>query len=475
MSIELKIRSLTCEEIACKTSGRLVQASSHNRPVRYVSTDSRDVGEDILFFAIRGERFDGHAFAAAAVRGGATCLVCSEMPKDVSTLDCTVILVEDTIKALGALAAYYRTLAQVRVVAVTGSVGKTTTKELIHHVLSESMQTHKTVGNFNNHIGLPLTIFALSSEDRVAVLEMGMSARREISYLSRIAQPDVAVITNVGTSHLEHLGTRENIAEAKMEIMDGLAKDGLLVINGDEPLLAKAKERFPHVKTVSRKEIGADLSAMEEKTGETELSYQLRTEDGTMTQVKLSVPGAHNVYNSMIAYAVGRAFGMEDEAILRGLTRFTGVAMRQNIFMWNNIKIIEDCYNASPESMRAALDVLLRMERSEGGRHTALLGDMLELGVNSASYHESVGRYAAEHGLERLFAYGERAEDLVRGARLGGMADSAIHVWKDKSDPAAMAKILKEVLIENDILLVKASRGVAAEKVLACLCGDDRQ
>ena len=475
MSIELKIRPLTCEEIARAMGGHIAQASSHARPVRYVSTDSRDTGEDILFFALRGERFDGHTFTAAAARGGATCLVCSEMPRDVQTMDCTVILVEDTTKALGALASYYRSLAQVCVVAVTGSVGKTTTKEFIHHVLSEGMQTHKTKGNFNNHIGLPLTIFAISPEDRAVVLEMGMSARGEISYLSGIAKPDIAVITNVGTSHLEHLGTRENIAEAKMEIIHGLAKDGLLVINGDEPLLAEAKKRFSCVKTVSRENPDADFFADGEESGESDVRYVIQTKNGEENRVTLSVPGIHNVYNSMVAYAVGSALGMKKEAILRGLSRFTGVAMRQNIYKWNNIKIIEDCYNASPESMRAALNVLLRMEKGAGGRYTALLGDMLELGEDSPSFHAAVGQYAAEHGLQRLFAYGTYGDDLARGAGLGGMPEAAIYVQKDKNDPAAMAEILKEVLMENDILLVKASRGVAAEKVLACLLGDDRR
>ena len=469
MSVELKIRPLSCAEIEEAVGAKRIKSASHTRPIRYISTDSRDVGEDILFFAIRGERFDGHAFAASAIRGGASCLICSTVPADVLALDCTVLLVEDTVLALGALAAYYRSLSSARIIAVTGSVGKTTTKEFIYSVLSEAMKTHKTEGNFNNHIGLPLTLFALSLDDRAAVLEMGMSARGEISYLSRLARPDIAVITNIGTSHLEHLGTRENIAAAKMEILDGLSPDGTLLINGDEPLLREAKERFQRVKTVSRGNVGADFCAVNEALPEGSLQYDLQYDGKLVKSLALPVPGAHNIYNSMVAYAIGRLLGMEEDDIRRGLLNFRGAAMRQNIYDRNGIRIIEDCYNASPESMRASLDVLTAMARKGEGRYAALLGDMLELGENSSVYHENVGRYAAERGVQLLFAYGERAEDIARGARLGGMEEDAIYIQKDKNNPRAMAEILCRVLEENDILLVKASRGVAAEKVIASI------
>ncbi|MBO5110669.1 MAG: UDP-N-acetylmuramoyl-tripeptide--D-alanyl-D-alanine ligase [Clostridia bacterium] len=466
MSIELKIRPLNLDEIARAVQGSLVKTAQSPRPVRYISTDSRDTGEDILFFALRGERFDGHTFAATAVKGGATCLICSTLPEDVKALDCTVILVEDTTRALGALASYYRSLADVCLVAVTGSVGKTTTKEFIYSVLSETYPTHKTEGNFNNHIGLPLTLFALAPHHRAAVLEMGMSARGEIAYLTRLARPDVAVITNVGTSHLEHLGTRENIAEAKMEIIEGLSHDGLLLINGDEPLLQPACARFPRVKTFSRTNSAADFSAAKEILCADSVSYELTEQGKASIPVRLPVPGAHNVYNSLVAYAVGRQLGMEDDAICRGLLRFRGAAMRQNVYSVGGIRIIEDCYNASPESMRASIDVLTAMERAEGGRYAALLGDMLELGERSAEYHVAVGEYAAQHGVELLFAYGDRAEDLARGAGAGGLAPTAIHRQRDKNDPLSMAQAILATLRENDVLLVKASRGVAAENVL---------
>ena len=465
MSIELRLRSLSIAEITAAVDGVLVRAASHTRPVRFVSTDSRDTGEDILFFAICGERFDGHDFAASAVRGGATCLICSRMPEEIGDLDCSVILVEDTVRALGALASYYRSLSDARLVAVTGSVGKTTTKEFIYSVLSEWGCTHKTEGNFNNHIGLPLTLFALAPEHRAVVLEMGMSARGEIAYLSRLARPDVAVITNVGTSHLEHLGTRENIAAAKMEILEGLSPEGALIVNGDEPLLLPARTQASHTFTFSRKDPTADYCAVNERPAPEGVTYDLVTKERQVKDLSLPIPGTHNVYNSMVAYAVGRLFGMEDGAIRCGLSNFRGAAMRQNIYTLGGIRIIEDCYNASPESMRASIDVLAALEGA--GRRTALLGDMLELGENSPDYHRQVGAYAATHGVQLLFAYGDRAEELSAGAQAGGLAESCIYRQADKKDPQAMANTLCRTLRAGDTLLVKASRGVAAEKVLA--------
>lgn len=467
MSVELKIRALSAKEIAQATDGTVVQTATADRPVRYVSTDSRDVGEDILFFALRGERFDGHAFAATAVSNGATCLVCSVLPDSLRGADVTVILVEDTTRALGALASYYRSLSDAKIVAVTGSVGKTTTKELIASVLSARFSTHKTEGNFNNHIGLPLTLFALAPHHQLAVLEMGMSARGEIAYLSRIAKPDMAVITNVGTSHLEHLGTRENIAEAKMEIMEGLSPEGFLVINGDEPLLTVAGSRFPHTLRVSTSDPGADCYADRIALTASDVSFVCKDRSGACSTFRTPIPGAHNVYNTLFACAIGFRLGMNQTEIQAGLSAYRGVAMRQNIYTLDGITIIEDCYNASPESMRASIDVLTAMAKESSCRATALLGDMLELGESSPALHESVGCYAFDHGVEKLFAFGERAGFYASGAVRGGMDPTDICSVEDRNDVKGMADALENALRPGDVLLVKASRGVAAERILA--------
>jgi UDP-N-acetylmuramoyl-tripeptide--D-alanyl-D-alanine ligase len=479
MSTELKIKSLTAEEIAAATEGTVKVIGAGAGPAKYVSIDSRDCREDCLFCCIPGERFDGHAFMNGAYANGARIFLASRIPDnfDDGKKNCFVVLVDDTIRAFGALARAYKKLTHVKTIAVTGSVGKTTTKEFIYAVASEAFKTHKTVGNHNNEIGLPLTLFSLAPDDEVSVIEMGMSGFGEIEYMSRLVEPDIAVITNIGTSHLEMLGTRENIAKAKMEIIAGM-HGGTLILNADEPLLSRyATEPLPEYEGAIAPEVRftatynrtADYRALNVRYIGAGLVYDMIADNRAITNVEVPALGRHNVGNSMYAFAVGLLLGMTDLQIRRGLMRFEGAEMRQRIREVGDITVIEDCYNASPESMRAGIDVLVAVAAQKHGRPAALLGDMRELGENSRLMHDQIGAYAAQMKVEVLFAYGLRADVIAEAAIKKGIRADNVYVSLDTSNPQPMAKMIAEALRPGDVLLVKASRAVAAERVVECL------
>ncbi len=471
MKIELKLTDFCAEDIALHTGGKVqVFGCGSKARVTSIGHDSRDASPGMLFCAIVGERFDGSDFIGDTLRAGCDTVLCQRVPDDVREgYDFTAIIVEDTVKAMGALASYYRSLSKAKVIAVTGSVGKTTTKEFVYTVASVSFKTHKTLGNYNNEIGLPLTIFELSPEDEVSVMEMGMSNLGEIERMSRIAKPDIALITNIGTSHLASLGSRENICRAKMEITCGLADDGYVIVNGDEPLLFDKKDEFgERAEFFGIHNRYADFRAVNIRTGDS-IVYDLIFEDKAMTNVTVSALGKHNVYNSLAAYAVGVKLGMSDEKIRMGLSAFTGADKRQNIYEVGNITVIDDCYNASPESMRAAIDVLVSLSAKKEGVPAALLGDMLELGEYSRLLHDQLGRYAAQEKVQKLFCYGSMADVVAEAAITHGIRAENVFVCASADDPAKMADMIIGSIDDGDVLLVKASRGVKAERVLDCL------
>ena len=272
------------------------------------------------------------------------------------------MIVEDTIKAIGFLAAFYRTLTSAKFIAITGSVGKTTTKEFVYAVASAAFKTHKTQGNYNNELGMPLTLLSIEPDDEVVVLEMGMSNLGEIEYMTKIAKPDIAIVTNIGSSHLESLGTRENICKAKMEIRLGLPEDGILLLNADEPLLFnqyEVLEKKPKLMSVYNR--CGDYRALNIRQKVDGIVYDLIYANKAITNIEVPALGKHNVYNSLSAYAVGVILGMSDDQIRRGLKSFVGADRRQKIYEVGGITVIDDCYNASPESMRVAIDVLVSM------------------------------------------------------------------------------------------------------------------
>jgi UDP-N-acetylmuramoyl-tripeptide--D-alanyl-D-alanine ligase len=461
MYLGLTQSGLTLGEAADFCGGKLFGADKNSRFFSY-STDSRKISGGELFFALSGEKFDAHAFVPDVISAGALCAVVSKPQAE----NIPHILVADTRAALGAFAKNYYARFCSLTVGVTGSVGKTTTKEFIAAVLAKKYETAKTQGNFNNEIGLPMTLLAFEAPKNALVAEMGMSARGEISRLTRIARPDIAVITNIGSSHLENLGTRENIALAKLEITEGLTEGGLLIANGDEPLLAHAKSVFENTVFVSLIDKNCDYFAynIKEEAGFTSFTYNSPKYTGE--NAKIPAAGRHNVYNALCAVAVGEAAGLTREQISAGLLAFTGAAMRAEAKKRGDVTVVEDCYNASPESMRASLDVLAGGAYGKG-RKIAFLGEMRELGADSAKMHFGVGKYAAEKGIDVLFTFGENALEIARGAESAGMAAENIFRITDVENADAAAEKLKETIKKDDVILFKASRALRLERVSA--------
>ena len=473
MSAELKIKQYTAAQIADITGGRLEEYNGGDkRGQSFLTTDSRESGEGVIFCAIKGQNVDGNDFIPSAIESGSTVFICQFVPDEAkeSGKPFSAIIVEDTILSLGSLASDYRSHSGAKFIGVTGSVGKTTTKEFISAVASASFRTHKTQGNYNNNLGLPLTVFGTEPDDEVVVLEMGMSELGEIEYMTKIARPDIAVITNIGTSHLASLGTRENICRAKMEIRYGLGENGILLLNGDDQFLIKAAEGLEKKPVFfSQHSPSAEYRAVNVRERDEGIVFDLLYAEKAVTNIEIPVLGKHNVNNALVGYAVGVMLGMTDEAIRRGLKSFVNVDKRQKIYDVGGITVIDDCYNASPESMRAAIDVLTALAAKKKARPTALLGDMLELGVDSRIMHDQLGQYAAQRGVQKLFCYGKMADIIAEAAIRNGIRAENVFVCLDSGDAEGMADMISSSLSEGDILLVKASRGVAAENVIGCL------
>lgn len=417
--------------------------------------DSRNLQAGELFVAVTGAR-NGHDFIPDALEKGAAAVLVSEPVRE----DIPAIYVSDTVAALQDIARGYRESLCLRVVGVTGSVGKTTTKEMIAAVLDTTYRTQKTPENFNNGLGLPVTVLSLDRTDEAAVLEMGMNHFGEIALLTRIAQPDIAVITNIGTMHMENLGSREGILQAKLEILEGLRPGGLAVFNGDNDLLSSVAEQY-HAVTFGLGEKN-DVRA-ENITMENDTTHFTANAFGTSMEITLPTVGEHNILNALAAIAVGLKCGVAPEQIESGLAGFCNTGMRQHIYDCRGVKIIEDCYNAGPESMEAAFGVL----GSYPGRKLAALGGMLELGPLAPQAHYRVGTLAAQTA-DVLFAYGANSEQTVRGALDAGMKNAKYFESHEE-----LAQALKAELRAGDNLLVKGSRGMKMERVLRLLDMND--
>ena len=416
------------------------------------SNDSRSVKPGQLFVALEGVR-DGHDFIPAALAAGAAAVLCSH-----SGGDFPAIVVKDTRKALGDIAREERKRLNVKVVGVTGSVGKSTTKEMIVGILSQKYRTGKTPVNHNNDIGMPMAILALPEDTEVAVLEMGMNHFGEMAYLTSIAAPDIAVITNIGTMHIEHLGSREGILHAKLEILQGLRPGGHLIYNGDEPLLWNLRgsgSTAPHYFGLENPACDVKGSVRQEAEGCTELAVTAGEES---FQVCLPVEGRHFVSDALAAVAVARLLEVPVEGIRQGLAGFRSMEGRQEIYEAGGYTIIRDCYNAGPESMAASLTVLGK----KNGRRIAVLGDMLELGVCTQAEHYRVGRIAAGK-CDLLLALGKNAGRVVNGAITGGMRP--VDAMAFDSAPE-LVRVLRAKARPGDIILFKGSRGMKMEQVL---------
>jgi UDP-N-acetylmuramoyl-tripeptide--D-alanyl-D-alanine ligase len=429
-----------------------------------VSTDTRKIQPGQLFVPLRGERFDGHDYIRTAKEAGATAALW-DRSVPLPELEIPLILVDDTLAALQALAVgYLNSRLSAKVVAITGSNGKTTTKDLVSSVLSTKFLVHKTEGNFNNHIGLPLTVLSASEKTEVLVLEMGMSGRGEISLLTLMAKPDVAVITNIGESHLLQLGTRRNIARAKLEITEGLRPGGTLVYYGDEPLLAEELAAGNQDKLF-------DLATFGENPDNDWVARYIRVNsEGTQFTVsaegdhsfELPVPGRHNAVNALAAIAVGRLFGLSFEEIGEGLKSASLTGMRiERSAARNGAVILNDAYNASPTSVRAAIGLVA--ELSGYRRKWIVLGDMLELGADEVALHGEIGGYLNETKADEVLLFGPLSRQTFREASLN-YPEGKVRYFENKDD---LANDLLEGLAPEDLVLVKASRGMRLEEIVA--------
>lgn len=460
------MKGMTLEAMAKACRGTLVGGNAMQfLEAEGIVIDSRKVQDNFVFVALKGERADGHQFIDQVFEEGALAVICEQelnVPKG------PYIRVESTYQALKDLAAYYRSVLDIRVVGISGSVGKTSTKEMVASVLSQKYKVHKTEGNFNNEIGLPLTIFKIREEHEVAVLEMGISEFNEMHRLAAVSRPDIAVITNIGLCHLENLKTRDGILRAKTEMFDHLQGQADIVLNGDDDKLCTISE------VMGKKPVfyGIGKEKPEEAVYERKSLYASHLEemglkgvrmkicmDGSSFTAVVPIPGRHNVYNALAAAAVGKCLGLTSEEIKAGIESVHMIDGRTNLIEVNGKIIIDDCYNANPVSMKASLDVLATAK----GRTIAVLGDMGELGENEGVMHYGVGVHLAKQNIQVLFCVGTLAQEIARGAKEYAGSAVEIHTFATRD---AMLKSLLPYLKVGDAVLVKASHFMGFQEVV---------
>ncbi|MGN1318735.1 MAG: UDP-N-acetylmuramoyl-tripeptide--D-alanyl-D-alanine ligase [Lachnospirales bacterium] len=447
----------TSEEIAAVCNGSLV---GNNFEFDNISTDTRTIKEGDFFIALVGENSDGHNYIETAVKNGAAALL---VEKDGDYL-VPYIKVSDTTKAYGKIAKAYKERFSIPFVAITGSVGKTTTKDMIAGVLSKKYNVLKTQGNFNNHIGVPITLLRLDESIECAVIEMGMNHFDEISYLTNLVNPDIAVITNVGVSHIENLGSREGILKAKCEIFEGMKKDGLKVLNYDNDMLRTVKDKYDNICYYSiddNTEIYADN--IKEK-GIEGISCTIHTPKFSF-DCDIKIPGRHMVENAMAATAVGVKLGLTKEEIASGISDFEPTGGRMEIIRCNDYTIINDVYNANPVSTKAGIDVLAY----ESNKTCCILGDMFELGTFADKLHYEVGQYAVKKGIDILVCIGSISKSMYEGATsVNGNTDIYYYATQDE-----FLDDIENIIEEDMTILVKASRGMHFEKTVEKLRGEN--
>lgn len=423
-----------------------------------ITTDSRKAGKDSLFVAIKGERVDAHKFIPAVFEQGALCVISEQ---ELTNPAGAYIQVTSSLQAVKDIAEFYRKQLDIKVVGITGSVGKTSTKEMIASVLSEKYRVLKTLGNFNNELGLPLTVFRLRDNDEIAVLEMGISHFGEMHRLSRVARPDICVITNIGQCHLEFLGDRDGVLKAKSEIFDYVAEDGTIILNGDDDKLSTLQE----VKGIRPVFFGIDSDRRLHATnihslGLKGIACRICTEQGDF-DVTIPIPGYHMVYNALAGTAVGLSLGMTTEEIKRGIEKLESLSGRFHIIETGTYTVVDDCYNANPVSMKASLQVL----HDALGRKVAILGDMGELGENEKQLHEEVGVVAAQQDIQLLICVGSLSEAMAEAARKTNPQLEVVHKQTLEEAIASLPQYLKK----DDTILVKASHFMHFEKIVEVL------
>ena len=459
---------LTIKEVVSAVKGSLI-AGDENIEIRGVSTDSRTIKPGEIFFALTGPNFDGNRFAGAALKKGASAIVVNAplqlpgIPEGQPVPACfkqgAVVYTDDVLEALGRLARYWRIMYPLPLIAVSGSCGKTTTKEMIASILRVSRTIIKTEGNMNNLIGMPLTLLGLDKRHNAAVVELGISERGEMTRLVNICMPDVSVLTNICEAHLKTLKNIEGVAYAKGEIFSGLKPDGIAVVNIDDPWIVKITEPVKQKKITFSLETDAvvSLKGYSKRDGIVDAQFRVRGRD-----IKAGIvgEGLHNLSDVACAIAASLAVGAEEEDIVRGLGDFKPLHGRMEVIRLNNsVTVIDDTYNANPASVESSLRSLADMK----GRRIAVLGDMLELGDASRDRHKNIGRIAGRLGLDILFAVGEFSRDITDGAVEVGMGCNSIMAVSNKSDAV---EGIKDIISSGDILLVKGSRAAGMEDVV---------
>ncbi len=455
------MKRLTIEQVTKAVKGELLLGDPKDEMIG-VSTDSRKVLEGEVFFPLIGELHDAHDFIPQALERGCRTVILSKNP-DEKLMDqgssLNLILVDDTTKALQDLAAYYLSLFSIRKIGVTGSTGKTSTKEMLYWIFSEKYRTARNLGNLNNHIGLPLTVLSLPENTEAAIFEMGMSELGEINLLAELVRPDIGIITNIGMSHIENLGSRENILKAKLEITNFFTPEGILIVNEDQDFLSR-KDVQGNYQVITTGETGRSnfiLSGIVD-FGEEGIEFTIEHKQEMQT-FRLNVPGRHNAYNGALAVAAAVSCGITMTEAAKGLLKLEITEKRLNIKGKNGMKIIDDTYNASPDSMKAAIDVL---SATKGFRKIAILADMFELGENSEALHGEVGRYAGESCVDILIAVGLQAKQIAEGAK-EILGENKVHYYETKE---LLMSDIGSMISSGDVILLKGSRGMAMDQVV---------
>ncbi len=455
----IKMKNLTLQNLAIACNGKLYNAhgSICHTEIETIVTDSRTVTENSLFVAIKGERVDGHDFINGCYEAGALCVI-SEKELDTEN---PYICVEHSLQAIKDIAEFYLAGLNCKVVGITGSVGKTSTKEMIYSVLSEKYHVLKTEGNFNNELGLPLTVFRIREEHEIAVLEMGISDFGEMSRLAKISRPDISVITNIGLCHLENLGTRDGILQAKTEMFDFLKDQAAIILNGDDDKLSAIQEykgirpMFYGIENAEQSQVYADSIL---PVGINGIRCRIHDRKQLDIDVMIRIPGKHMVYNALAAVCVGKQFGLSPEEIRQGIEKLLPVSGRNHIIQADGITLIDDCYNANPVSMKASIDVLSYADT----RKVAILGDMFELGREEANLHAEIGDYIGKKGIDVVVLAGK----LMKSAYLKLHEENEnynLYYFEQADD---MIPELEHIIQSDDTVLVKASHGMNFIKII---------
>ena len=474
------MKEIYARDVVKISNGEII-CGNENEVLENFINDTREIKEGYVYVGFKGEHNDGNLFYEKALENGAkVCILQKDSVKYKLNVDeikkkysnRVIILVEDTIKAIQQIAEYKRSLYDIPVVGITGSVGKTSTKDIISSVMAKKYNVLKTLGNFNSQIGLPLTVLRLKEDNNAMVVEMGMSALGEISNITKVAKPTIAVITNVGTAHIGNLGSRENILKAKLEILDGLQDGGTLVINNDNDMLFKWNKENQNKKfkvITFGIENKSDIMPYDIVSTENGSTYKIDI-DGKTYNIKVTVGGNHFVLNSLCAIAVGRLLNIEMEDILNGIANFELTKRRMQVEKnKNGVTIINDCYNANYDSMKAAIEYLGKINAS---KKIAVLGDMLELGGFSKGLHEKVGEEVAKNNVDILITVGSLAKDIAKKAIEKGMQEKDIYTCNNNNEAI---ELIRKKANKGDAVLLKASNGLNFQEIFIAIIGGENE